>query len=91
MTYNQDGQKKDTWREQQLNLLGSGDEFIRVVPVRQQICGLFIVHADVVVLKQTGEEVINLPCHVEDVLNPEHEKKQMVLLTFVFEVMIVAE
>lgn len=77
-----EGSDPDPCREQRLNLLGPGDEFIRVVPVRQQIRRLFVVHADVVVLEQTGKEVIDLPRHIEDVLDPEQKRTFFFLREF---------
>lgn len=38
-----------------------------VVPVLEQICGVFVIHANVVVVEQTGEEVVDLSGYVEDV------------------------
>lgn len=52
------------------HLLGFGDELVGIVPVLQEVSGLFVIHADIVVLKKTREEVINLPCHIQDVTNP---------------------
>ena len=51
-------------------LLGLGDELKGVVPVLQQVGGLLVVHADVVVLKQAREEVVDLPSYVQDVAHP---------------------
>lgn len=52
-----------------LSLLGFGDELVRVVPVLQQVGGLFIVHSDVVILEHPWEEVVDLPGHVQDVVH----------------------
>lgn len=51
------------------HLLGFGDELISIIPVLQEISGLFIIHPDIMVLKKTREEVINLSCHIQDVAN----------------------
>lgn len=53
------------------DLLGSGYKLVGFVPIRQQVCGLFVVNADVVILEDTGEEVVDLPRYVQDELNPE--------------------
>lgn len=52
-------------------LLGFGDELVGVIPVLQQVGGLFIVHSNVMVLKHPWEEVINLPGHIQDVAHSE--------------------
>lgn len=52
------------------NLLGLWDELVCVVPVFQEVGGLLIVHADVVVLEEARKEVINLPRHIQDVAHP---------------------
>ena len=57
-------------------LLGLGDELIGVVPVLQQVGGLLVVHADVVVLKNAWEEVVDLPRHIEDVPHTEGVKRR---------------
>lgn len=51
--------------------LGSGYKLVGFVPIRQQVRGLFVVNADVVILEDTGEEVVDLPRYVQDELNPE--------------------
>lgn len=53
------------------NSLGSRYKLVGVVPISKQVSGLLVVHTDVVVLKHTGEEVIDLPRYIQDVLNPE--------------------
>lgn len=70
--------------------LGSGYKLVGFVPIRQQVCGLFVVNADVVILKHAREEVVDLPRYVQDELNPEWRRKntdslksEVVLLTFV--------
>lgn len=52
------------------HLLGFRDELVGIIPVLQEVSGLFIIHTDVVVLKQAREEVINLPCDIQNVTNP---------------------
>ena len=56
--------------------LGSGDELVGLVPVGQQVRGFLVVHTDVVVLEEAGEEVVDLPGHVQDVLNPEGREQR---------------
>lgn len=53
------------------NSLGSRYKLVGVVPISEQVSGLLVVNTDVVVLKHAGEEVIYLPCYIQDVLNPE--------------------
>lgn len=55
------------------NSLGSRYKLVGVIPISQQVGGLLVVNTDVVVLKHTGEEVVNLPRYIQDVLNPEGE------------------
>lgn len=55
--------------------LGSGYKLVGFVPIRQQVRGLFIVNADVVILEDTGEEVVDLPRYVQDELNPEWRRE----------------
>lgn len=49
--------------------LGLVDEVISLVPVCQQVRGLLVVHADVVIRKQAWEEVVDFPGDVQDVIN----------------------
>lgn len=51
--------------------LSSGYKLVGFIPIRQQVRGLFVVNADVVILKHPGEEVVDLPRYVQDELNPE--------------------
>lgn len=60
--------------------LGSGYELVGLVPIRQQVRRLFVVNADVVVLEDAGEEVVDLPGYVEDELNPERRRESAVSL-----------
>jgi len=46
------------------------DEVVGVVPVGQQVGGLLVVDAHVVVAERPREEVVYLPGHVEDVPHP---------------------
>lgn len=55
------------------NSLGSRYKLVGVIPISQQVGGLLVVNTDVVVLKHTGEEVVNLPRYIQDVLDPEGE------------------
>lgn len=52
------------------DLLGFGDEFVSVVPIRQQICSLLIVHPDVMVLEDAWEEVIYFSSDIQNVPHP---------------------
>lgn len=52
------------------HLLGFRDELVGIVPVLQEVSGLFIINTDIVVLEKTREEVIDLPRHIQDVTNP---------------------
>lgn len=49
--------------------LGLVDEVISLVPVCQQVRGLLVVHADVVIREQAWEEVVDFPGDVQDVIN----------------------
>ena len=59
-----------------MHSLGPGDELVGLVPVGQQVRGFLVVHADVVVLKEAREEVVDLPGDVQDVLNPEGREQR---------------
>lgn len=70
--------------------LGSGYKLVGFIPIRQQVGGFFVVHADVVILEHAGEEVVDLPRYVQDELNPEWRREsadalttEVVLLAFV--------
>lgn len=52
------------------NSLGSRYKLVGFIPVSKKVGGLFVVNTDVVVLEHTGEEVIDLPRYIQDVLNP---------------------
>lgn len=52
------------------NSLGSGYKLVGVIPISEQVSGLLIVNTDVVVLKHTRKEVVDLPRYIQDVLNP---------------------
>ncbi len=47
--------------------LGLVDELVRVVPVFEQLGLRHVVQTDVHVLEVLGEEVVDLPRHVQDV------------------------
>lgn len=49
--------------------LGLVDEVISLIPVCQQVRGLLVVHADVVIREQAREEVVDFPGDVQDVVN----------------------
>lgn len=68
--------------------LGSGYKLVGFIPVRQQVGGLLIINADVVILKHAGEEVVDLPRYVQDELNPEWDSvdvlgTEVLLMAFV--------
>lgn len=42
------------------HLLGLVDEVVGLIPVCEEVCGLFVIHADVVISKQAREKVVNL-------------------------------
>lgn len=47
--------------------LGFDYEVVSVVPVRQQVCGLLIVHPNVVIREHPWEEVIDLSGNIQDI------------------------
>lgn len=51
------------------HLLGLVDEVIRLVPVSQEVCGLLVVHPDVVIGEQARKEVVYFPGHIQNVVN----------------------
>lgn len=53
------------------SLLRFHDEVIGLVPVGQQIRGLVIINADVVVGECAREEVVDFPSDVQDISHPE--------------------
>lgn len=64
--------------EVQWDSLCFNDEVVRLIPMSQQVCSLFIVDPYVVIAECAGEEVVYLPCDVEDVAHP---RKDMIPLT----------
>lgn len=56
--------------------LGSDNEVVGLVPVSQQVCGLLVVHPDVVVGERAREEVVYFPGHVEDVAHTASRRKK---------------
>lgn len=55
--------------------LGFRNELVSVVPILQEICGLLVIYSDVMVLEKPGEEIINLPCNIQDVTYAEEMEK----------------
>lgn len=43
------------------------DEFVSVIPVSQEIRCLFIIHSDVMILKDSWEEIIYLSSDIQDI------------------------
>lgn len=64
---------KRVQQKRERNSLGSRYKLIGVIPIGKQVSGLLIINTDVVVLKHTGEEVIDLSCYIQDVLDTEWE------------------
>lgn len=64
------------------HLLGLINEVVRLVPVSQEVRGLLVVHADVVIREQTREKVIDFPGDVQNVVNAagNEERKKGELL-----------
>lgn len=63
--------------------LGFDNEVVGVIPVRQQVRGLHIVHPDVVIGEHPWEEVINLSGNIQDVTHSA-TKTRMYKLTCLF-------
>lgn len=63
--------KNQNFRSQFFYLLGLGNELVGVIPILQEVCGLLVIHSDVVILEKPGEEIINLSRHIQDVANSE--------------------
>lgn len=57
-------------RIQRSNSLGFNYEVVGFVPVRQQIRGLVVVNADIIITKGAWEKVVNLSCDIKDKPNP---------------------
>lgn len=58
------------------NSLCFRDEFVSVIPVSQEIRCLFIIHSDVMILKDSGEEVVYLSSDIQDVPHPVKKPKE---------------
>lgn len=56
------------------DLLCLGDEFVGVIPVSQKICCFFIIHPNIVVLKQAREEVIYFSSHIQNIPHPARKQ-----------------
>lgn len=54
-------------------LLSLNDEVVCVVPVSQQVRGLFVVHTHIVVTKSPWEKVVDLPSDIEDVAHTKNK------------------
>lgn len=50
-------------------LLCFDDKVVGVIPVGQQVSGILVVHADVVIREHPWEEVVNLSGNVQNVAN----------------------
>lgn len=56
------------------HLLCLNNEVVRVIPVRQQVSGVFIVDAYVVIIECAWKEVVYLPSNVKDIAHPGEER-----------------
>lgn len=50
------------------------NEVVRVIPVSQQVSGIFIVDAYVVITECAWKEVVYLPGNVKDIAHPGEER-----------------
>lgn len=50
------------------------NEVVRFIPVRQQVSGVFVVDAYVVITECAWKEVVYLPGNVEDIAHPGEER-----------------
>lgn len=57
------------------------DEFVSVIPVSQQICCFFIIYSDVMILKDSWEEVIYLSSDIQDIPHPARGPRENVCFT----------
>lgn len=53
---------------------GFDNKVVGVVPVGQQVAGVLVVNAYVVIGKDAREEVVNLSRHVQDVADAEKQQ-----------------
>lgn len=58
-----------------LDLLCFNNEVVRVIPVSQQVSGLFIVDTYVVITEGAWKEVVYLPGNVENETHPGEERQ----------------
>lgn len=49
------------------------NKVVGVIPVRQQVSGIFIIHTYVVIIERAGKKVIYLPGNVKDIAHPREE------------------
>lgn len=56
--------------------LGFRDEFVSVIPVSQEIRCLFIIHPNVMILKDSWEEVIYLSSDIQNIPHPERKPRE---------------
>lgn len=52
------------------------DEFVSVIPVSQEIRCLFVIYADVMILKDSWEEVIYLSSDIQDIAHPVRKPRE---------------
>lgn len=52
------------------------DEFVSVIPVSQEVRCLFIIHPNVVILKDSREEVVYLSSDIQDIANPVRKPRE---------------
>lgn len=58
------------------------DEFVSVIPVSQEICCLFIIYSDVMILKDSWEEVIYLSSDIQDIPHPVRKPREKYVLYY---------
>lgn len=52
------------------------DEFVSIIPVSQEIRCLFIIYTDVMILKDSWEEVVYLSSDVQDIPHPARKPRE---------------
>ena len=50
------------------------DKLVSLEPMFHQFRVLLVVETNIAVVKHPNEEVVNLPCHIQDVFNPARHK-----------------
>ena len=57
------------------NSLDPVDVAVGILPVKQQVRLLVVVHANVFVVEHAGEKIVYLHCHVQNITNTVKENK----------------